>query len=79
MTRAGIRAFWTPADRAVPRVRIIEMAPVVMLLILCAAQTVEAGPVIRFMHATAQSLHAPGDYVRNVLDPEQHTRKMGGI
>jgi multicomponent K+:H+ antiporter subunit D len=67
MTRAGIRAFWAPADRAVPRVRLIEMAPVVMLLILCATQTVQAGPIMRFMQATAQSLHAPGDYVRDVL------------
>ena len=29
MTRAGIRAFWAAPDRAVPRVRLIEMAPVV--------------------------------------------------
>ena len=28
MTRAGIRAFWASPDRAVPRVRLIEMAPV---------------------------------------------------
>jgi multicomponent K+:H+ antiporter subunit D len=79
MTRAGIRDFWSPADRAMPRVRIIEMAPVVTLLILCVAQTVQAGPVMRFMHATAQSLHAPGDYVRYVLRPEQYMRKAGGI
>ena len=79
MTRTGIRAFWVPADRAVPRVRLIEMAPVVMLLILCAAQTVQAGPIMRFMLATAQSLHAPGDYVRDVLRPPQHARKAGGV
>ena len=28
LTRAGIRAFWASADRTVPRVRLIEMAPV---------------------------------------------------
>ena len=32
MTRAGIRAFWAAPDRAVPRVRVIEMAPVAVLL-----------------------------------------------
>ena len=74
MTRAGIRAFWAAPDRAVPRVRMIEMAPVAVLLILCAAQTVQAGPVMRFMQATAQSLHAPGDYVRDVLRPANNTR-----
>ena len=29
MTRAGIRTFWAPPDRAVPRVRVIEIAPIV--------------------------------------------------
>ena len=67
MTRAGIRVFWASPDRTVPRVRLIEMAPVAVLLLLCAVQTIQAGPVIRFMQATAQSLHAPHDYVRAVL------------
>jgi multicomponent K+:H+ antiporter subunit D len=67
MTRAGIRAFWAAPDREMPRVRLIEMAPVATLLILCAMQTIQAGPVMRFMQATAQSLHTPGDYIRGVL------------
>jgi multicomponent K+:H+ antiporter subunit D len=67
MTRAGIRSFWASEDRAVPRVRLIEIGPVVMLLILCAMQTIQAGSVMRFMEATAQSLHAPRDYVRGVI------------
>ena len=69
MTRAGIRAFWASPDRTVPRVRLIEIAPVVVLLLLCAVQTIEAGPIMRFMQATAQSLHAPRDYIRGVLGP----------
>jgi multicomponent K+:H+ antiporter subunit D len=67
MTRAGIRAFWAAPDREVPRVRVIEMAPVATLLILCALQTIQAGPVMRFMQAAADSLYTPGDYVRGVL------------
>jgi multicomponent K+:H+ antiporter subunit D len=67
MTRAGVRTFWAAPDREVPRVRLIEMAPVAALLILCAVQTVHAGPIMRFMQVTAESLHAPGDYVRGVL------------
>jgi multicomponent K+:H+ antiporter subunit D len=66
-TRAGIRAFWAAPDRAVPRVRLVEIAPVAALLLLCALQTIEAGPIMRFMQATAQSLHAPHDYIRGVL------------
>lgn len=81
MTRAGIRALWASPDRTVPRVRLIEMAPVAVLLLLCALQTVQAGPVMRFMQATAQSLHAPNNYIRGVLGPTagQRNRSMGGI
>jgi multicomponent K+:H+ antiporter subunit D len=43
------------------------MAPVALLLILCVVQTIEAGPVMRFMQATALSLHAPQHYIRDVL------------
>lgn len=67
MTRAGIRVFWASMDRTVPRVRVIEIAPIAFLLALCAMQTVHAGPVMRFMQATAQALHAPQDYVRRAL------------
>lgn len=67
MTRAGIRVFWASPDREAPRVRLIEMAPVAVLLALCAFQTIEAGPIMHFVEATAQSLHAPEHYVRAVL------------
>jgi len=79
MTRAGIRSFWAAPDRAMPRVAATEMVPIVALLILCVLQTIQAGPVMRFMRATAHSLHAPQDYVRAVLPPaEQQARKAGG-
>lgn len=80
MTRAGIHLFWAAPDRAVPRVRVIEIAPVAALLILCAIQTIEAGPVMRFVQATARSLHAPDDYVRGVLGavPERSTGPVHG-
>jgi multicomponent K+:H+ antiporter subunit D len=78
MTRAGIRAFWASPDRAVPRVRVIEMAPIAALIVLCAVQTVQAGPVMRFMQAAAQSLHAPADYIREVQrPPEQPPHRAG--
>ena len=67
LTRAGIRTFWAAPDRMVPHVRVIEIVPVAALLVLCATQTIQAGPVMRFMQATAQSLHVPHDYLRGVL------------
>jgi multicomponent K+:H+ antiporter subunit D len=80
MVRAGIRAFWASPDRAMPRVRLIEIAPVAALLLLCAVQTVQAGAIMRYVQATAQSLHAPGDYIRGVLGgtSEQPDPPAGG-
>lgn len=68
-TRAGIRNIWAAAERAVPRVKLIEIAPVLFLLLLCIGMTVQAGPVMRYMQATAAELHAPHAYVRDVLAP----------
>jgi multicomponent K+:H+ antiporter subunit D len=68
LTRAGIHAFWAP-ERTVPRIRLVELAPVIALLLLCGVQTIQAGPVMRYMRATAQSLHVPDDYIRGVLRP----------
>jgi multicomponent K+:H+ antiporter subunit D len=80
MTRAGIRAFWTAPDRVVPRVRVIEMAPAAMLLVLCALQTIQAGPIMRFMDAAAAELHNPSAYMREVLHSgaEQQTNATEG-
>jgi multicomponent K+:H+ antiporter subunit D len=77
MTRAGIRVFWV-SEREAPRVRLIEMAPVAVLLLLCVLQTVQAGPVMRFMQATAQSLHAPHEYMRGVLEFSSARKPAGG-
>jgi multicomponent K+:H+ antiporter subunit D len=68
MTRAGIDAFWTAPADIVQRVAVVEIVPIIMLLALCAALTLGAGPVMDFMTATAQALHAPQDYLRGVLD-----------
>ena len=67
MMRAGIRTFWAPVEGAVPRVLVMEIAPVAFLLLLCLALTVEGGPAMRYMDATAQSLHQPATYVHDVL------------
>ena len=69
MSRTGIRIFWASQGRSVPRVRVIEMAPIVLLLALSAALTVRAGPAMRYLDAAAQSLHAPHGYIDRVLAP----------
>lgn len=67
MCRAGIRTLWSPENREVPRVMLLEIAPVVGLLLLCVGLTIWAGPVLAYMEATARSLHDPAAYVGDVL------------
>jgi multicomponent K+:H+ antiporter subunit D len=67
MGRTGIRIFWATQERATPRVRVIEMAPVAALLLLCLALTVQAGPAMRYLQDTAQALYAPHAYLEGVL------------
>jgi multicomponent K+:H+ antiporter subunit D len=67
MTRAGIRTFWTPLGHSVPRVRLIEITPIALLLLLCLALTVQAGPALHYMQTTARALHAPQGYIDSVL------------
>jgi multicomponent K+:H+ antiporter subunit D len=74
MTRAGMRSLWESEDRDVPRIDVIEMMPVASLLLLCVALTIQAGPVMTYMEATAQSLHHPVAYTRSVLEAPSTVR-----
>jgi multicomponent K+:H+ antiporter subunit D len=67
MMRTGIRTFWAPLEVIVPRVLVVEVAPVVALLALCLVLTVEAGAVVRYTEAAARSLHQPASYIQGVL------------
>jgi multicomponent K+:H+ antiporter subunit D len=49
---------------------LIEIIPIVALILLCAAQTMQAGTVMRYAQAAADSLYVPHDYLRGVLGAE---------
>ncbi len=66
--RAGINAFWVSPSDTVPKVRVVEIAPIGVLLAMSVALTVQAGPVMRYMQATAQTLQEPRGYVDGVLE-----------
>jgi multicomponent K+:H+ antiporter subunit D len=68
MMRTGIRTFWAPLEVIVPRVLVVEVAPIVALIGLCLALTVEGGAMIRYTDATARALHVQADYIGGVLD-----------
>nr|WP_299500092.1 monovalent cation/H+ antiporter subunit D [uncultured Rhizobium sp.] len=63
MTRAGIRAFWTSIEGTVPRVLVIELVPVMFLLCLTLALTLQAGPAMRYMDTTIRTLSNPTIYI----------------
>jgi multicomponent K+:H+ antiporter subunit D len=67
MTRTGISSFWARMDDSVPRVRVIEMAPVLGLLLICLVLTVGGGPAMRYMEAATQALQTPQGYVTGVM------------
>jgi len=70
LTRAGIRHFWTTHDRPAPQLRVLEGLPVAVLLLACAALTVQAGPAMRYAQSTADALHDPSAYVAAVMSAE---------
>ena len=67
MSRAGIRHFWSTPDTLPSHLRFVEGAPVLALLVACIWLTVRAEPVLRYTRDTADSLHAPADYIDAVL------------
>ena len=66
-SRAGIRFFWAPHDRASPRLRVIECLPIVGMLVVCMVLVARAEPVLRYTDLAAQALHDPRDYIRSVM------------
>jgi multicomponent K+:H+ antiporter subunit D len=61
-------------------VGVVELSPIALLLLLCVGQTVQAGPIMRFMQATAESLHARENYINGVLAdpaPERQAPEAG--
>ena len=67
LTRVGIRLFWTVTARTTPRLRVVEAAPVALLISLCFFLAVSASSVMTYLEDTARSLHDPRSYVETVL------------
>jgi multicomponent K+:H+ antiporter subunit D len=78
MMRFGVRTFWAGGVIAPPRLQMTEAAPVTLLLLLCVAMTVQAGPVLAYLGRASDGLHQPARYIQRVLSapvvpsPAQH-------
>ncbi|UHS55625.1 monovalent cation/H+ antiporter subunit D [Agrobacterium vaccinii] len=67
MTRAGIRTFWGSLEGTVPRVLVIEIAPILLLLGMTLAMTIAAGPIMRYLQETARIGGLPESYIQGVM------------
>lgn len=66
-TRAGIDLLWEPSDKPSPPLRVAEAAPIGLLLLVSLALMIFAGPVMRYMERTGQSLQDRQGYINAVL------------
>lgn len=66
LSRLGIRVFWD-SERTPPRLQWLEAGPVAVLVLLCGALALGAGPALDYFDATARSLHDARAYVDAVL------------
>jgi multicomponent K+:H+ antiporter subunit D len=67
MSRTGARLFWSPQGRAALHLRAIECLPIAAFLVLFAALTVRAGPILDYTRAAAAGVIDPTRYVEAVL------------
>ena len=77
-SRAGIDLIWAPSDKPQPVLRVTEAAPIGLLLAICLALMVFAGPVMHYMERTGQSLEDRAGYVRSVASAARVQPRGGG-
>ncbi|MEO8535881.1 MAG: hypothetical protein ABI533_00020 [Betaproteobacteria bacterium] len=67
LSRAGVRYFWSAPGRDAPRLRVLECAPLALLLGACALLAIRPEPALRYGRDAARGVLRPGDYVAAVL------------
>ncbi|AKJ30070.1 monovalent cation/H+ antiporter subunit D [Caldimonas brevitalea] len=67
LSRVGLRVFWSPEQRGAPELRVAESLPVAALLGLCVVLVIGGESGLRYMRATAASLHDPQGYIGAVM------------
>jgi multicomponent K+:H+ antiporter subunit D len=67
LLRFGVRTFWAAGKINAPRVPVTEALPITLLLLLCVALTLQAGPAIAYLQRATQDLHQPERYIGKVL------------
>ncbi|HET8984600.1 MAG TPA: monovalent cation/H+ antiporter subunit D [Trueperaceae bacterium] len=69
--RKGIEAFWLTGEETTAEVGSLEAIPIGLLLAICMAITLAAGPSMRYIDLTSAELTAPTVYSEAVLGEQQ--------
>jgi multicomponent K+:H+ antiporter subunit D len=67
MVRVGIRLFWSNSSLTIPRLKLIEAAPIAGIIVACGVLSWYAGPITTYLEQTAQQLDEPRIYIGSVL------------
>lgn len=67
MTRAGIDLIWAKTDTPSVDLRLVEVAPIALLLGACLGLIIWAGPAMTYLEFTASALNNPASYIEAVL------------
>jgi multicomponent K+:H+ antiporter subunit D len=78
LMRIGIRQFWAPQGRTAPRLRLVECAPIGLLLGACVLLVVRGEPALRYLRDAADGLHRPDRYIGSVLSAPAVRRATEG-
>ena len=71
LVRKGIEAFWQTGDEKTAEVGSLEAIPIGLLLAVCIAITLAAGPSMNYGELTSAELGAPTNYSESVLGGQQ--------
>ena len=78
LSRAGIRHFWSAADRGIPRLRVAEGLPIAVLVGATMLLAVQGGKAMRYLEDTATALHRPTGYIDAVLSARPRPNPVAG-
>ncbi|MGB4672937.1 MAG: monovalent cation/H+ antiporter subunit D [Azovibrio sp.] len=67
LMRFGVRTFWASGNIQPPSLQHSEALPISLLLLLCIAMTIYAGPLFDYLGRVSQDLAQPEHYVEGVL------------
>src|SRR5690554_2388328 len=66
--RFGIRSFWASHREAPPRLKLTEVAPIIVLLMICVGLVIFAGPMFDLLERTSGEATNATQYIERVLN-----------